>query len=588
MKQYRYRISQIRLDLDEAESRISVKIKKKVGPKAKGAHFSDIRIIRKSIDARHKDRIRKVYTVDFTADKKLPLDPAPDMTYRRAEPGTRTMEHRPVIVGFGPCGMFCALVLAQQGYRPLIIERGQRIEDRVRAVEHFWKTGELDPENNVQFGEGGAGTFSDGKLTTGIKDPRIRFVLEEFVRAGADEDILYEQKPHIGTDHLRRIVNNIRDTIEELGGEIWYGTRLEHLQVKADHESEGARATEGARETKGEHEPGCASETKGARVCGIVVSRRNSGAGGSGTEIKVPGISESGTSESKIPETEIRETEVIKTENVVLAIGHSARDTFRNLKEDRIAMQQKPFSIGVRIEHPQDAVDRAQYGAAAGQSDLGAASYKLSWHCENGRGVYTFCMCPGGEVINASSVPGMAVTNGMSLHDRDSGMANSGLLVDVRTSDFDDPGDPLSGIDFQERYERAAFRLGGGEYSLPKTTWGEFRDGRGTAGRVMGCLPGFAIAAIREAMPNLGKKLAGFDADDAVMTGVETRSSSPVRILRDKKYMGSVQGLYPGGEGAGYAGGIMSSACDGIRIAEEIISRFRVPEKALPDSEMER
>lgn len=533
MKQYRYRISQIRLDLDEDESRIPAKIKKKAGPKAKGANFSDIRIIRRSIDARRKDRIRKVYTLDFTADKKLPLDPAPDMTYRRAEPGTRTMANRPVIAGFGPCGMFCALVLAQQGYRPLILERGQRIEDRIRAVERFWETGELDPECNVQFGEGGAGTFSDGKLTTGIKDPRIRFVLEEFVRAGAEDDILYDQKPHIGTDHLRGIVKNIRGAIEELGGEIRYGTRLEHLQ------------------------------TKGGRVSGVVVSRAVPETGGRGTAG---------------PVAETRETEIIETENVVLAIGHSARDTFRNLKEDHIKMQQKPFSIGVRVEHPQDAVDRAQYGGAAESGALGAASYKLSWHCENGRGVYTFCMCPGGHVINASSVPGAVVTNGMSLHDRDSGTANSGLLVDVRTTDFDDPDDPLSGIDFQERYERAAFRLGGGDYTLPKTTWGEFRDDKGTAGQITGCLPEFAAEAIREAMPRLGKKLAGFDADEAVMTGVETRSSSPVRILRDENYTGSARGLYPGGEGAGYAGGIMSSACDGIRIAEQIISRYRVPE----------
>lgn len=520
---YRYRMGQIRLKLGEPKERIPGKVIRGLRGAGKGLKLEDLEIVRESVDARKKQDIRKVYTVDFSCSRKLDLPEAPDLRYRRAEPGTEEMACRPVIVGFGPCGMFAALVLAQQGYRPIVLERGGRVEERVAAVEKFWAEGVLDPECNVQFGEGGAGTFSDGKLTTGIKDPRIRFVLESFVKAGADEDILYEHMPHIGTDVLRRVVRNLRQEIINLGGEVRFGARVTGLVTNSSEEH---------------------------RITGVRVKYREDGS-----------------------------EEILPAENVILAVGHSSRDTFRSLKAEGVPMEQKPFSIGVRIEHPQALIDRGQYGESAGHPDLPPAVYKLNYHCANGRGVYTFCMCPGGRVIVASSEEGGVVTNGMSEKARDSGTANSGLLVDVRTEDFPDPSDPLSGVDFQEKYERLAFLNGGGGYHPPQTTWGRFRDGDPSAAPVLDSLPDFCTEAIREAMPHLGRKLRGFDRDDAVMTAVETRSSSPVRILRDRgSMMSTVTGLYPGGEGAGYAGGITSSACDGIRIAEQIISRYRIPD----------
>lgn len=509
---------EIRLGLNESKNRLPEKIRKKLGRAGRGTSISDLQIRRESIDARHKDDIRLVYTVDFTSDRELKLQKAPDLAYHRAVSGTQPLAHRPVIVGMGPCGMFAALVLAQQGYCPLVIERGAPVEERIRDVQKFWKEHILDPESNVQFGEGGAGTFSDGKLTTGIKDPRIHFMLEEFVQAGADPEILYAHMPHIGTDVLRVCVKNIRKQIQSLGGEVRFHTKMEKLVLKASD--------------------------KGCSVAGLVVSENG-------------------------------KESVIDADQVVLALGHSARDTFRSLHQQNIPMEQKAFSIGVRIEHPQDVIDRAQYGDTGENLGLPPAVYKLNWKAENGRGVYTFCMCPGGEVITASSQKGGVVTNGMSRHGRDSGTANSALLVDVRTSDFPDSEDPLSGVDFQEKYERLAFRNGGGDYTAPKTTWAEFRDQSASAEPVIQSLPEFASASIREAVPHFGRKLKGFDADDAVMTAVESRSSSPVRILRDREQQCvSVRGLYPGGEGAGYAGGITSSACDGIKIAEQIITSF--------------
>lgn len=407
--------------------------------------------------------------------------------------------------------MFAGLTLARRGLKPLIIERGAAIEQRVSDVEKFWEEGVLNTESNVQFGEGGAGTFSDGKLTTGIKDLRIRKVLTDFVKAGADPDILYKQRAHIGTDVLRTVVKNIRQEIIRLGGEVRFNTRF--VEVK----------------------------TKNKCVKSIVVV-------GDGRE------------------------EEIFTEDVVLAIGHSARDTFRYLAGRGIKMQQKPFSIGVRIEHPQALIDKAQYGDAEG---LPPADYKLSYHCANGRGVYTFCMCPGGQVVVASSQEGGVVTNGMSNRARNSGTANSGLLVDVRCEDFGSPS-PLAGIEFQEKYEKLAFELGGRNYKAPRTTWGEFRDGGESAAAVAGSLPDFAVESIKEAMPHLGRKLSGFDDDDAVLTAVETRSSSPVRFARNENMEGTFGGFYPAGEGAGYAGGIMSAACDGIKAAEKIIGKYKV------------
>ena len=394
--------------------------------------------------------------------------------------------------------MLAGLLLAEAGMKPVILERGQAVEDRLKAVSEFWRSGRLDPESNVQFGEGGAGTFSDGKLTTGINDIRISKVLKEFVMAGADESI--------GTDKLVDVVRNIRKRIESLGGQVRFGARLDDI----------------------------ITGTKDGRAVIRAVS-----AGG----------------------------EIIAADTLILAIGHSARDTFAMLHEKGLPMEQKPFSIGVRIEHPQKLIDSAQYGDPSLAEILGAADYKLNHRCENGRGVYTFCICPGGYVINASSEEGTAVTNGMSNSARDSGTANSGLLVDVRTSDFPTEH-PLAGVELQRKYEHLAYENGGGR--LPVTSYGEFRSDE--SDKVRRSLPDFAAEAIIEAMPYLGRKLSGFDSDEAVMTGVETRSSSPVRIIRGEDMQTSVSGVYPAGEGPGYAGGIMSAAVDGIKAAERVIA----------------
>ena len=516
-----YRISQIKLALGEPKELLVKKIEKKLSSNIK---IKEYKIVKESIDARDKGDIRFVYTVDFDVEqrqgvRKITLKPdpkknlsiAPDMSYIAPKPGVRELKHRPVIAGFGPCGIFCALILAQQGYRPIVLERGKCVSERAEDVQNFWNGGALNTESNVQFGEGGAGTFSDGKLTTGIKDPRIHKVLSEFVSAGAPDEILYKNKPHIGTDLLRDVVANIREEIIRLGGEIRFSSKL----VGIDAPSGKIRAV-------------------------------------------------------KVQEVLNGEIYTLETENLVLAIGHSARDTFRYAHELGIQMSAKPFSIGVRIEHPQKMVDEAQYGKTKG---LPPAEYKLSHRCENGRGVYTFCMCPGGEVIMSSSQEGGVVTNGMSNHKRDSGTANSGLLVDVRVSDFDGD-DALAGVEFQEKYERLAYKNGGGRYAFPKTCWSNFRDGDEDAKAVIDSLPSFAVESIREAMPYLGRKLKGFDDDNAVMKAVETRSSSPVRFFRDDNLQGSIKGLYPAGEGAGYAGGITSAACDGIKVAEKIIEEF--------------
>lgn len=534
-----YRIHQIKLALDEPQEKIPEKILKKIG--GRDFFIKEWEIVKESIDARDKNHIVRVYSVDFNVASrknpkknlrlpsagKLRLEIAPDMRYVPAEPaeGAAPLAARPVVVGLGPAGLFCGLILAQAGYRPLILERGKDVDQRHEDVDRFWSHGVLNPDSNVQFGEGGAGTFSDGKLTTGIKDVRIRKVLEEMVAAGAPKDILYKQRPHIGTDLLRIVVKNIRQEIIRLGGEVRFSTRMEAVH------------------------------------CG----------NGSVQSITIRDLQNDRLTE-------------LPCQALVLAVGHSARDTFRMLHESGIAMEQKPFSIGVRIEHPQDLIDISQYGRPGRQLGLPPAEYKINYRCASGgqgpaagRGVYTFCMCPGGQVIVASSREGGVVTNGMSYHDRDSGIANSALLCDVRTDDFGS-SDVLAGVAFQEKYEHLAFEAGrrqnpdGKPYSPPQTTWGRLRDG--LAPEVEACLPAFAVAAFREAMPQLGRKLHGFDAEDAVMTAVETRSSSPVRILRGETYESAAGGLYPCGEGAGYAGGITSAAVDGIRVAEAIIKAY--------------
>lgn len=493
-----YRINQIKLKPGQPLSLIPSKIKKKTG-----ADVTEWVVRRESIDARRKDNIQLVYTVDFQCKKKLDLPIAPDMIYHPVASGKCIMEHRPIIIGFGPCGIFAALTLAKQGYRPIVLERGRAMEQRVKDVERFWNTGQLDEVSNVQFGEGGAGTFSDGKLTTGIKDVRINHVLKTFVDAGADEKILYKHKPHIGTDVLRKVVVELRNQIISLGGEVRFESQVTDLLIQDE------------------------------QVQGVV----------------------------------LQDGSMIPTNHVIMALGHSSRDTFRMLKEKDIPMEPKQFSIGVRIEHPQKWIDRAQYGDEKLAEILGPAEYKLNHHCENGRGVYTFCMCPGGEVIMSASQKGTTVTNGMSYSARDGEFANSALLVDVRTSDFPSD-DVLAGIAFQEKYERLAYENG----NPAKCTWGEFVKGKTSVAQ---SLPQFAVDAMKEAMPYLARKLKGFDDPSAKMTAVESRSSSPVRILRNKEFESQIKGVYPAGEGAGYAGGITSAAVDGIKVAEAIIKEYQ-------------
>ena len=599
-------------------------------------------------------------------DKNLPTSqtetPQPRSGMPEPLPSARVLRDRPIIVGFGPAGMFAALILAQAGLRPLVLERGQEVDARTASVERFWREGTLNEQSNVQFGEGGAGTFSDGKLTTGIKDVRIRKVLEEFVAAGAPKEILYKQKPHIGTDVLRLVVKNIREEIKRLGGEVRFNTLVEDLRVEDGRVSGVICAQDGA-ET--DHESGAQPQEQNCGDLAPKLAQNSEDSRGArafqdtqlpanGRGDLAPQLAQNSEDSRGIP------TRCIPCQTVIFAMGHSARDTFRRLRARGIAMSQKPFSVGVRIEHPQDMIDIAQYGAPGRELGLPPADYKLSWRCENGRGVYTFCMCPGGKVVIASSQAGGVVTNGMSYHDRASGIANSALLCDVRTSDFGSD-DVLAGVIFQEKLEHQAFLAGGSSYAPPRCTWGELRNGQ--APQVESCLPNFAVAALREAMPHLGRKLHGFDNPDAMVTAVETRSSSPVRFARNADYEGACSaaagtarskfagtphyaadavmldtatqetgistnaphhpadavmldtamqetgistnaphyaadaapcdnsmptvgnvtepadgktliGFYPCGEGAGYAGGIMSAAVDGIRAAFRIMQEF--------------
>ncbi|MCR4601307.1 MAG: hypothetical protein K5767_06190 [Clostridia bacterium] len=551
------RIDQLKLKMNEPVSALPSKIAKAL--RMKDLKITEWKVVRESVDARKKPDIRFNYTVDFTAaDEKRLLEKAskirgvslklaPDRDYHiHTINGDLPEEQRPVIAGLGPCGLFAALILAEAGARPIVLERGRSVEQRTADVEHFWETGELDPSSNVQFGEGGAGTFSDGKLTTGIKDPRIAKVNDEFIQAGADPSIAYSHLPHIGTDVLREVVKNIREKIISLGGEVRFESQLTGLIREND------------------------------RLAGI--------------EIKDSG---SGT------------TSRMACRQLILAPGNSARDTFEMLHDSGIKLEPKPFSVGVRIEHPQVLVDESQYGVERNDSEgrLSAAAYKLSHHCEDGRGVYTFCMCPGGYVVASSSEPGGVVTNGMSYRARDGKNANSALLVGISPEDYGgSPEDPLAGVRFQRQLERRAFEIGGENYRAPAERLETFisdaaspervpfsgspeelsveptyRPGV-TWKRVSDVLPDFVTDAMREAIPVMAGKLKGFDLGQAVMTAVETRSSSPVRIMRDETGQSvSLQGLYPGGEGAGYAGGIMSAAVDGIRLAEHILAAVGVP-----------
>jgi uncharacterized FAD-dependent dehydrogenase len=437
---------------------------------------------------------------------------------------------RPVIIGSGPCGLFAGLLLAQMGFRPIILERGKAVRERTKDTWDLWRKGELNPESNVQFGEGGAGTFSDGKLYSQIKDPQHhgRKVLTEFVKAGAPVEILYVSKPHIGTFRLVGMVEQMRAEIEALGGEFRFGSR----------------------------------------VADILVDRR---AGAAGEIGQVRGVV-------------IADGEIIASDHVVLAVGHSARDTFVMLHKHGVGIEAKPFAIGFRIEHPQSVIDRARFGKFAGNPLLGAADYKLVHHCANGRSAYSFCMCPGGTVVAATSEAGCVVTNGMSQYSRSERNANAAIVVGITPADY--PRGPLAGIDFQRHWEKQAFAAGGGSYAAPAQRVGDFLAGRPSTqlGSVQPsytpgihltdlskCAPDYVIAAIREALPAFDRQLRGFAMDDALLTAVETRTSSPIRIRRsDDLQSFNTRGLYPAGEGAGYAGGILSAAVDGIKVAEAV------------------
>ena len=513
------RIHEFKIDALEQKEVLPAKIEKRLHLPSGGVESFDI--VKESIDARQKPKIFKIYTFDIQTKLKdeealrllkragIKAESAPEKKIFNIPKVSEGALVSPVIAGFGPCGIFAALILARAGAKPIVLERGPSMEERVKAVEHFWKTGELDLKANCQFGEGGAGTFSDGKLTTGTKSEFRHFVLEEFAKAGADPEILYMQKPHIGTDVLRSVVVSLRKEIESLGGKVLFNTALEDI-VLEDGNVAGAKLSDGS---------------------------------------------------------------IIKTNDIILALGHSARDTVRGLYEKGIDMEKKQFSMGVRIEHPQSLIDKAQYGGDASKLGLGPADYKLNVRTKDGRGVYTFCMCPGGVVVNASSHEGCITCNGMSYFKRDSGKANSALLADVRKEDI--PGDsPISGIAFQEKYENLAFKLAGNTYSLPTELLSSFM----TEGKLKECLPNFVYESLKEAIPSLGRKLKGFDDPDALMYAIESRSSSPVRIIRNSdgfalKSGVEIKGLYPAGEGAGYAGGIMSAACDGIKAALKIIEK---------------
>ena len=551
------RLTEIRLPLDHAEPALRAIIEQRIGVAA--TELLAVHIVKRGYDARKRSAIVLVYTVDCElANEQAVLSrhagdarirPTPDATYRFVTPPPPAAQGaaaagglRPVVVGFGPCGIFAALVLAQMGLAPLVLERGRRVRERTQDTWGLWRRGVLDPESNVQFGEGGAGTFSDGKLWSQISDPRhlMRKVLDEFVKAGAPDEILTIAKPHIGTFRLVGVVEKMRAEIERLGGEIRFSARVDRLVI----------------------------EDGGVR--GVVV------------------------------DGEI-DRETIAAEQVILALGHSARDTFATLHGAGVAMLAKPFSIGFRIEHPQGLIDRARFGAHAGHPLLGAADYKLVHHAGNGRSVYSFCMCPGGTVVAATSEVGRVVTNGMSQYSRKERNANAGIVVGITPDDYRPPGcggavHPLAGIAFQQSIEAHAFLLGGQSYAAPGQRVGDFLAGRASTAfgdvqpsytpavlptdlAVPGreSLPVYAIAAIREALPAFERQIAGFAMADAVLTGVETRTSSPLRIPRGKDGQSvNVRGLFPAGEGAGYAGGIMSAAVDGIVAAEAVAAAIVV------------
>ncbi|MGZ3158945.1 MAG: NAD(P)/FAD-dependent oxidoreductase [Burkholderiaceae bacterium] len=524
------RLTEVQLPLDHPEGDIQTAILERLGIAAND--LISFSIFRRSYDARKKTAIYLTYTLDvevrdeaallkkFHGDRHI--NATPDTSYHFVTQAPKNMALRPVVIGTGPCGIFAGLILAQMGFKPIILERGKSVRERTKDTFGLWRKRELHPESNVQFGEGGAGTFSDGKLYSQIKDPKHygRKVLMEFVKADAPPEILYVSKPHIGTFRLVKMVELMRASIEELGGEFRFESKVENIEIDQ------------------------------GRVRGVVLA--------------------SG--------------EHIAADHVVLAVGHSARDTFQMLYDRGVYVEAKPFSIGFRIEHPQSLIDKCRFGPNAGNPILGAADYKLVHHCTNGRSVYSFCMCPGGTVVAATSEPGRVVTNGMSQYSRNERNANSGIVVGITPADY--PGHPLAGMEFQRQWESRAFELGGKNYDAPGQLVGDFianrpstKLGSVTPSYTPGVhlcdlnpsLPDYAIEAIREALPAFDKQIKGFAMHDAVLTGVETRTSSPIRIKRNDEYQSiNTVGLFPAGEGAGYAGGILSAAVDGIKVAEAV------------------
>jgi uncharacterized FAD-dependent dehydrogenase len=526
------RITELPLPLDYTPEMLRQAILKRLG--VDDQDLLDFTLFKRSYDARKKSSIVFICIIDarvrdeqavlrrLAGDRHIAT--APDTGYHEVAKAPVGLKERPLIVGFGPCGLFAALLLAQMGFRPIVLERGRDVRRRTKDTWALWRRNTLTPESNVQFGEGGAGLFSDGKLYSQIKDPKFfgRKVMQEFVRAGAPPEILYVSKPHIGTFRLTGVVSAMREEIISLGGEVRFESRVSDLLIE------------------------------NGGVEGVLLA--------------------SG--------------ETLHSRHVVLALGHSSRDTFRMLEQRGVFLEAKPFAVGFRIEHPQSMIDAARLGRFAGHPELGAADYKLVHHASNGRAVYSFCMCPGGTVVAATSEPRRVVTNGMSQYSRNERNANAGIVVGI-SPEQDYPGGPLAGVALQEQLESRAFQLGGGDYSAPGQLVGDFL--RGVASSALGAiapsykpgvrlgdlsqaLPAYAIEAIREALPEFGRQIRGFDRDDAVLTGIESRTSSPVRITRDAETLQSlnVRGLYPCGEGAGYAGGILSAGVDGIKVAEAV------------------
>jgi uncharacterized FAD-dependent dehydrogenase len=538
------RLNEVKLPLNHAEQDLPAAILARLAIPAEA--LLGFTVFKRSYDARKKSAIVLIYSLDVDVKDEaavlarlkhdLHLLPSPDTSYKFVAKGEQLAGHdqnlRPVVIGTGPCGLFAALILAQMGLRPIILERGKEVRERTVDTFGFWRKRELNPESNVQFGEGGAGTFSDGKLYSQIKDPKHygRKVLTEFVKAGAPEEIIYVSKPHIGTFRLVKMVEQMRANIEAMGGEYRFESKVVDIDIEQLSGNNG----------------------DGGQVRGLTL--------------------ESG--------------EKIATNHVVLAIGHSARDTFQMLYDRGVYIEAKPFSIGFRVEHPQSLIDACRFGPNAGHPILGAADYKLVHHASNGRAVYSFCMCPGGTVVAAASEPGRVVTNGMSQYSRNERNANSAIVVSI-SPEVDYPGHPLAGIEFQRRLEEKAFELGGGTYNAPGQLMGDFVAGRASTefGSVVPsykpgvhltdlaqALPEFAVTALREAFPAFDKQIKGYFKHDAVLTGLETRTSSPIRIKRRDDTLQSLntRGLFPAGEGAGYAGGILSAGVDGIKVAEAV------------------